>query len=52
MSQKVMPADRQAVEAGTSHAGAEGGGMSEEPIFEAVSEWLCSQSDVCFRSSI
>lgn len=27
-----MPAERQAVEAGTSHAGADGGGMSEEPI--------------------
>ena len=27
-----MPTERQAVEAGTSHVGAEGGGMSEEPI--------------------
>lgn len=41
-----MPADRQAVEAGTSHAGAEGGGMSEEPIFLAVARVFCV---VCLR---
>lgn len=37
-----MPTERQAVEAGTSHAGAEGGGMSEEPILcDVVRLWLC-----------
>lgn len=36
-----MPRERQAVDAGTSHVGAEGGGMSDEPILWCLFEWEC-----------